>query len=184
MGFYTSSKGGELVCISRLDGSKYYSISQGGIRKSNMMLAADFKENGVLNFKPYAITGEFKAGQITWSNGTVYAKISEEEVAAREEHEAAREGSPLIFGGTGKGDRRDTGKGDKSDTGRGDRNGTGKGGKRDTGKGKVYDRSDAFLCRRAAHSALLRLPRSFKGGAKMLLRCNGRGLGERLLVNA
>merc|ERR1711865_1013809 len=79
LGFYTSSQGGELVCISKLDGSKYYSISQGGIKKSNMMLAAEFKENGVLNFKPYAITGEFKAGQITWSNGTVYAKIPEEE---------------------------------------------------------------------------------------------------------
>merc|ERR1711865_830618 len=82
LGFYTSSQGGELVCISKLDGSKYYSISQGGIKKSNMMLAAEFKENGVLNFKPYAITGEFKAGQITWSNGTVYA-ISEEEAARR-----------------------------------------------------------------------------------------------------
>merc|ERR1711865_124124 len=84
LGFYTSSQGGELVCISKLDGSKYYSISQGGIRKSNMMLAAEFKENGVLNFRPYAITGEFKAGQITWSNGTVYAKTSEEEGKARE----------------------------------------------------------------------------------------------------
>ena len=60
-----------------------------------MMLAAEFKENGVLNFKAgfkHAITGEFKAGQITWSNGTVYAKISEEEAANR----AAKHRKPLL----------------------------------------------------------------------------------------
>ena len=81
MGFYTSSKGGELVCISRLDGSKYYSISQGGIRKSNMMLAGEFKANGLLHFKPFAITGKLKADKITWSNGTVYTREDNDSLA-------------------------------------------------------------------------------------------------------
>ena len=39
-----------------------------------MMLAGEFKANGLLHFKPYAITGKLKAGQITWSNGTVYTR--------------------------------------------------------------------------------------------------------------
>ena len=41
-----------------------------------MMLAADFKENGLLHFKPYATTGELTGkDQIIWSNGTVYTRI-------------------------------------------------------------------------------------------------------------
>jgi len=74
LGNYTSSQGGELICISKPDGCRYYSILQGGIRKSNMMLAGEFKANGLLHFKPYAITGKLKAGKITWSNGTVYTR--------------------------------------------------------------------------------------------------------------
>ena len=74
LGNYTSSQGGELVCISKPDGCRYYSILQGGIRKSNMMLAGEFKANGLLHFKPYAITGKLKSGKITWSNGTVYTR--------------------------------------------------------------------------------------------------------------
>ena len=76
MGNYSSSKDGELVCTSKPYGCKYYTILQGGIKKSGTMLEGEFKANGVLNFKPYAVTGEFKAGQITWSNGAVYAKIA------------------------------------------------------------------------------------------------------------
>ena len=74
LGNYTSSKGGELVCISKPDGCQYYTILQGGAKISSMMLPGEFKANGLLHFKPYAITGKLKAGQITWSNGTVYTR--------------------------------------------------------------------------------------------------------------
>ena len=61
-----------LLCIRHLfskpDASEYYTICQGGAKKNDMMLECEFKANVVLNVKPYGVTGEFKASQITWSN--------------------------------------------------------------------------------------------------------------------